>query len=769
MISAALAVVLLLSGCDGCVPDESIPERLTAISSDAKGLFVSDGSAPGAASVAVLLTNEVGAAVAGGAVEVSSSATLDLTTLTLDAYGYASATVSAELPGAYAITAVSGTLSATGTAFVTSMPDVQTAFRGWMSGGSDTPVVRAGAGVAVVKDTEVWWTSTAGGAPIRVLALAQPVRGIRSASIDDDGVTDLLAWSDDQAIVLRGRAEGGLGFSSGWTSTAGTIRAFVVQPLDEDTIADALIVVGDADSSSIVWLTGDGQGGFEPAAVLDQDYAVFGASTADFDENGVAEVSVLTGDGLLRRFAWLGEEGWQASSTADSPLGVAEGATMIGDIDGDGDLKPDILVAGPKTDGSGYGAFLVADGNGVELVYLLTANAEPLSGLAVAVADGDGDGLADIFMSTPPALLRASWSLDAGAFSLDSLSRAPFSFSLDVADVNGDGVLDALVSREVAVLLPGETTANEDWAIAAPFSGLFDIALSGDAWVGDFNDDALADVVSFITGDLPGIQAFYGTAEAGETAENLRAARSVPFAVTDIPLDLAVCGRDAWALVITGTGTAAYHYWIDGFGGLSLGEEVAVSGEQIVCGTFAGGVAAVVDAAGDVAWIDSAGGVAAEAGTGALGDAVAADRDGDGLDELVGCPAPCSVAAGDVDGDGLTDVAWSDGEDTTVTIGGSEFNLGFGGAVSISDADGDGVADILVQDEGALVAWRGLGGVPGVPFVSFMAHDTRGRGYAFDLDGNAIPDTFWLADDRDAEDGADWTGNLFYGKAPDAP
>ena len=765
MKSAAIPITLFLAGCDGCVPDESIPERLTIISSEAKGLFVSDGSSPGAASVAVILTNEVGAAVAGGPVEVSSAATLDLTTLTLDAHGYASTTVSSALPGAYPVTAVSGTLSATGTAFVTSMPDVQAAFRGWMSGGSDTPVVSAGAGVAVVKDTEVWWAPTAGGASIRVLALAQPVRGIRAASIDDDGVTDLLAWSDDQAIVLRGRAEGGLGFAAGWTSTAGTIRGFVVQPLDEDSTADALIVVGDADSASIVWLTGDGQGGWEPAAVLDQDYAVFGASAADFDENGTAEVSVLTGDGLLRRFAWLGEEGWQAASTADSPLGVAEGATLIGDIDCDGDLKPDVLVAGPKSDGSGYGAFLVADGNGVELVYLLTANVEPLSGLAVATADGDGDGLPDIFMSTPTALLRASWSLDAGAFGVDSMAGAPFSFSLDVADIDDDGVVDALVSREVAVLLPGETTADVDWAIATPFSGLFDIRLGGDPWMGDFNGDTLVDVVSFVTGDVPGLQAFYGTAEAGDTAESLRPGRSVSFAVTDLPLDLAVCDHDAWALVTTGTGTVAQHYWIDGFGGLTLQDEVAVSGEQVVCGAFAGGVAAVVDAAGDITWIEANGAGTEEAGTGALGDAVAADRDGDGIDELVGCPAPCTIAAGDVDADGLTDIAWSDGVETTVTVSGTEFTLGFGGAVSVSDADGDGVVDVLVQADGALVAWRGLGGVPGVPFVSFMAQDTRGRGYTGDLDGNAIPDMFWLADDRDVNDGADWTGNLFYGKA----
>lgn len=762
-----LPMVLFLSGCDGCTPDTSIPERVTTISGDPTGIFVSDGSSVGAASVTVMLTNEVGAAVPGGAVEVSSSGTLTETSVTGDAHGYATAIVSAEVPGAYPIAAVSGAFTATGTAFVTSMPDVQTAFSAWLSGGADTPVAHAGAGIAMVAEEEVWWAPATGGARVRVLALAGAVRGVRAASIDSDGVGDLLVWSDDQAIVLRGRAEGGLTFAGGWTSTAGSIRAFIVQDLDEDTIADTLLVVGDADSSSIVWLTGDGQGGWEPAAVLDQDFAVFGASAEDIDEDGMAEVSLLTGDGLLRRFAWLGEDGWQAASAADATLGVAEGATMIGDIDADGDLKSDILVGGPRTDGTGYSAYLVGDGGGIEVIYSLTTNVEPIEGLAISVADGDGDGLADVFMSTPDALLRASWSADAGTFGVDSMSGAPFSFSLDVADVDGDAVTDALTSQAVAVLLPGVLGVeadDPDWRIATPFSGLFDINLVGDPWVGDFNGDDVVDVVSFVTSDVPNIQAFYGVAESGETAETLRSAKAIPFLETDLALDLAVCESEAWVLLTTGTGTVARRYRIDGFGGLTALGESSVSGAFIVCGTFANGIAAVIDAAGDVVWIDDAGGTVPETGTGAWGDVAAADRDGDGLDELVGCPGECTVATGDFDGDGLDDVAWSDATDTTVSIAGAESMLGLAGQVSAADVDGDGVADLLVQNEGALAVWRGLGGVPGVPFVSFMARDTRGRGFAGDLDGNGVPDMFWLGDERDPEDGADWTGTLLYAK-----
>ncbi|GDX80983.1 hypothetical protein LBMAG42_27940 [Deltaproteobacteria bacterium] len=763
----SLPLVLLLSGCDGCTPDDTIPERLTDISADATGIFVSDGSGVGSANVTVMLTNAVGAAVPGGAIEVSSSGTLAGSSVEGDAHGYATAVVSSELPGAFPVTAVSGAFTATGTAFTTTMPDVQTAFSAWLSGGEDTPVAHAGAGVAMVADNEVWWAPASGGARVRVISLANPVRGVRAATIDTDGVGDLLVWSDDQAIVLRGRAEGGLAFGGGWTSTAGSIRAFVVQDLDEDTIADALLVVGDADSSSIVWLTGDGQGAWAPAAVLDQDYAVFGASAEDIDEDGMAEVSLLTGDGLLRRFAWLGEDGWQAASAADATLGIAEGATMLSNLDADGDLKPDVLVAGPRTDGTGYSAYVVGNGGGIEVIYSLTSNVEPIAGLAVSVADGDGDGLQDVFMATPTALLRASWSVDAGTFGVDSLAGAPFSFSLDTADVDGDAVPDAVTSKAVAVLLPGvmgEDADDFDWRVATPFSGLFDINLVGDPWVGDFNADGVVDVVSFVTNGVPNLQAFYGVAASGETAETLRSARAVPFLETDLTLDLAVCESDAWVLLTTGTGTVARHYRIDGFGGLTELGEVSVSGAFIVCGAFANGVAAVVDAAGDVVWVDDTGGMIPETGAGAWGDVAAADRDGDGLDELVGCTGACTIAVGDFDGDGLDDAAWSDATDTTVSIAGAEATLGLAGQVSAADADGDGVADVLVQNEGALAVWRGLGGVPGVPFVSFMARDTRGRGFAGDLDGDAIPDMFWLGDERDDTDGADWTGTLLYAK-----
>ena len=93
------------------------------------------------------------------------------------------------------------------------------------------------------------------------------------------------------------------------------------------------------------------------------------------------------------------------------------------------------------------------------------------------------------------------------------------------------------------------------------------------------------------------------------------------------------------------------------------------------------------------------------------------------------------------------DLVWSDGVDTTVRIGGAESTLGLGGAVSVGDADGDGVTDILVQVEGVLASWRGLGGGVGVPMLGYMSRASRGRGFVGDLSGDGVPDGFWLGDE----------------------
>jgi hypothetical protein len=770
-----LVLVLLLPGCDGCTPDESVPERVEVISESATGLWVGSGSGVGSVTVPAFATNAVGAAVVSGEIAFVSTGELAASAASPDAFGWAFAEVTAPSAGAWSVDGSGGAGTGGGTAFITTMPDVRLAFPAWLTSGSGSPLAPAGAGLVVARDNELWWSAIAGGAPARVAVLSGPVVGLKPVHIDTDGVGDLVAWSSEEAVLLRGRGAGGLSFLAGWRTISGPVIDAVVQPLDDNSSVDAVLLLGDANSSTLVWIPNDGDGAFAPAAVLDTDFGSYGITAEDANEDGTAEVSMLTGDGVLRRFQ-LQEDGWQAASKADASLGLAEESHMLGNFDGDGDLISDVLVWGPGVDGEGYLAQLVTRLNEVELIYGLTSSIQPLTSLALDVADADGDGLVDIFMSSERRLYRAEYSRSGGTFVLDTLTGVPDAERIAVTDVSGDGFPDVILSGASAVALVGTSVADnpdtEDdetisWKIATPWTGLFDVELGADPWLGDFNADGIVDVVSFVQPDSPALQAFYGTAAEGSTKETLRAARSFALELTDVPLDLAVCGSDLWALYESTEGTVAHHLAMDGFGGLTEVGTTVVIGTMIACGDFGSNVAVVTDGAGEYTWISESGVARGETGEPA-GDLAGIDVDGDGVDDLVTCAGACTVAVGDFDGDGLGDSAWSDGAETTVVIAGVESTLGFGGAVSAGDADGDGVVDILVQDEGVLAAWRGLGGRPGVPFLNGIARDTRGRGFVGDLDGNGIPDAFWLGDETDTTDSVDWTGTLLYAAAPDA-
>ncbi len=755
MRSASLLPILVLAGCDGCNPEDLLPVRVDAMSEAPAGLWVGQGSGVGTALVPILTINEVGAAVAGEELALSSSGTLSAMTATPDAFGWASAQLVASSPGRFDVGATAGAFAADGSAFVTARADASRGFPAWFSGGVDSPVAHAGGGVVTTRDHELWWASFDGGAPVRVLDLASAVKSVRTARLDDDGVDDLVAYSDDEVVLLRGRPEGGLAFAGGWRPTAGSVRAAVVQAADGDAVIDVVLVVGDASSASVLWMPGDGQGGWAVSALLDVDHGVHGASVEDLDEDGVAEVSLLTGDGATRRYEWQGD-GWLASSAMDSSVGIGAGADVRGGFDVDGDRRDDVLISGPLADGSGYSAVMLMKDDTIGTLFQISSTMEPLGGLAATVVDADGDGSVEVLMSTPALLARAHWSAAVGTFVLETISGLPYAASIDAPDFSGDFVPDLVLSREAAIGLVAERVADDPeteadetaWSIARSFDGVFDIMLVGEPWMGDLNDDGIVDMVALLDNGSAQVQAFVGSPIAGANQEDLDAARALSFLPGEEPLDLAVCGRDVWLLVDGPLSTLVRHLTVDASGQLtSAGADVVAPGILLACGDFAGAQAVAVDAAGDRIWVVGDGSVVADVGVGPVGDIVAADTDGDGVDGLLGCEGTCTVAAGDFDGDGLDDLVWSDGVDTTVRIGGAESTLGLGGAVSVGDADGDGVTDILVQVEGVLASWRGLGGGVGVPMLGYMSRASRGRGFVGDLSGDGVPDGFWLGDE----------------------
>ncbi len=762
---------LVLAGCKGCEEGETLPTVVTPVGGAPVAIWVGNGSGPGVAEVPVLRVDEIGAPVSGGEITLSSDGTLASASVAVDASGWALAEVSSAGAGAFSVTASDGALSAEGWAFVTQAPDVVLGFPAWLGGADGGAVAGVGGGVLLTDGGEAWWFPPLGGAGVRVLELASDIVELLPVQIDSDGVTDALLWSNDTVVILRGRAEGGVGYWAAFEAKTGTVGAALVQDVDDDALVDLVVAVNGSETSQVAWMPGDGLGGFTTTAVLDTEYLVHGVTAEDFDKSGSAELTLLTHDGLLRRYDNTGE-GWQAASQSDFSLEVGEGARILGGRDLTEDGWYDVAIAGPLLDSDAHSASITSPGGtSLTITYRLEGSIDGGSGIAIADADLDGDP--EIFLSMDDTLRRYSWSETSATFSAMSHVSMPDHARIDAVDLDADGLVDIVYpgSPTFALLSTSkeddpETADNEAlaWTTRTPTAGVFALDLAGVPWSGDFNGDAVVDLLGFVQTDGLALVAFYGDGEA----ETFRSGSEEQLGSGATPLGITVCGADAWALTSEGGVTTLWHHTLDAFGTLALAGSLEVNATAVACGNFEAGIAAAVSGTGEVTYVAADGSTQNESlGTDVV-ELAAGDLDGDGFDELHACTGACSIAVGDCSGDGLDDLLVNDGTSTTLSIAGVAHDLGFSGWVSLADADGDGVLDANVQSDGVVAAFRGLGGRPGVPMASYMLRDVEAApAWRGDLDGNGVPDLFYLAGDTDLSDEVDWTGSVLYAEAPD--
>lgn len=765
--------VVFLSGCAGCNPETELPVVLAAAGTEPVGLWGGQAEGVGTAMVPFLVVNELGASVAGKDIGLTSSATLGANQITPDATGWAFATVAGDAPGAFDITAEQSTGSATGTGFLLDKATVRLGFPVWPSTDADGPIAGAGNGVVSAQGGELWWFPPAGGAGIRVLALEQPVVELLAVQLDEDGVSDLIVWSDGAVVLLRGRAEGGVSFYAGWTAKNGNVAGAHVADLDEDSIADVLVAVNDGAGAKAVWLSGSGQGTWSPTAVFEADFNVHGITGEDYDSNGIAEITLLSDDGILRRYANLDGE-WQAASQNDFNLSTGAGARVFGGHDLTNDGWLDIVVSGPELNGDGYFASCASPGGTSQaVIYDLASDGSPVGSF---VADGDGDGMSDVFISEAESFLRARWSTDSATFAVMGFQGLPAAETFAIDDIDGDGLGDILFpgipARSVLANSAAdnpETSADETeaWKIRASYSGIFDLGLLGQPAVTDFDQNGVIDLVALTSNSGLSLQVFLGEAEFEGTAENIRSIALANISATGVGLDLAVCENEAWAL-ISDSGELLLHYEIGADGSLTaLGSVAVPDSTMVTCGNLGEFAAATVGSSGNITYVRDDGSTVSETGSGQVGDFAAGDLDGDGIAELHTVPVGSSLVIGDIDGNGTDDLVSSDGLTTSVAINGSAESFTFGGSVTLGDADGDSVLDVLVHQDGVVAVARGLGGRLGIPSALWLPKDTRGGALVGDLDGNGLPDVFVLGDERDATDTNDWAGTVLYVEAPD--
>lgn len=782
-LALALLPIVVTAGCKG---DEDTSEpTLDPIDGAATGVWVGQGLGVGTVEVPVFATNAVGAPVGGQTVAVSSSGALASDSVATDATGWGAAVVDGAR-GAWTVDATLGGATASGTAWSVDARMGTFGAAAWPVTGSASAAAVAGRGVAWAAGDTIWWAAP-GGVPVRVAQPGGEILAMIPCHVDADGETDLLAWTASQVLLLRGRDGGGLYWGAGWSVADATVTGVSVADHDGDAYADLAVALVSAEGTTrIEMFVGDGVWGFAYDDLLELAFPIHGLSVEDLDGDGEHEITVLTEDGLLRRFALLDGEWSSTTTSTEYDLAIGAGSVLLPSTDLDADGVEDVVASGPLLDGSGWQVYVVTIGGSAATVYTMFAGDEtyPIPAYAgLAVADFTGDGLADLAMSTPDGRVhRTAWyqAADdtAAMFHMQTFSMLPAG-PIGAGDLTGDGVPEVAVADAWVTLLEGKrvaddpaTEADEEvlWMPTTPDSATYGLDVVLDPWVGDATGDGVVDVVAAVAGaEGLAIQGWTGIPASDTAEEHLTNAGAALLSATGTALDFAVCDGRAFVLVQEADGgVRLYRADLGANAGPTLvGDALDVDGDLLACGAFADGEVAVVSGTGAVAYVAADGtsvqGAAVDPGA---ADAVAADPDGDGVAGLLVCAEEgCSVLAGDLDGDGIDDTVVATAAGIEATLGGAVSVVDAAGPARLSDADGDGVLDLVVGDLGAVLVHPGVPGAVGPATARYFWRQVAGPALFGDLSGDGLPDTFVLGEDRAEVEEPIWTGAVVYARA----
>jgi hypothetical protein len=649
---------------------------------------------------------------------------------------------------------------ASGTAWSVGLP-----MSAWAAGGifvippTGTPPAFSAAGtggVVVAVDDEVWWTSSVPGEPAYIVAdMPQSVAGLQGGHIDRDGILDLAVWSGDQAILLRGLADGGYTWGAGWRATEGDIVGVSIADADSDRITDVTIGSSGGGSGVVTVYAHDGGWGFEPYEKLVVNSELYSIAAGDETGDGAPDVSIFaTVTGTVRRYS-LADEGWVGAQTSELPgYESADGGMLLPLVDLDGDNVLETIIEGSADANTQDLVFYVVDPAGAG-----SSNYPQSYGVYdVTVADLDVDGNFDIIVAEDDALNVISW--DGESYEARTSAGIGLHGPVAVADYTGDALPDVAIATDVVRMHPGELNEEDGWT-RSDFSWIsYPTVYDPNVRLADINGDGATDVVGLqvdpSTGDVDVVAWQLNFEEVSPQIDPLG---SVGLVTSGIGHDLVVCDGDIYALsegVDDDLGSTAAVIrltlvrYADNSGATIINEVTVERGTMLDCGTIEDGSRGVVVSSTTGRW-ESFSRDLRPVGSGEVGstqDIALADRDGDGLGEVVGCNAPegtCSVLALDLDGDGFDEVVRSADTTTLLTTDGEE-QLAGAGLLRASDVDGDGLEDVLGWnvDTGVLYIWRNVGSTLAPPAGVHSERALDALAGLADMTGDGVPELVFV-------------------------
>ncbi len=285
------------------------------------------------------------------------------------------------------------------------------------------------------------------GAPVSY-TLGSAAAAVAAADLNGDGKPDAVVADASGLEVLLSQGNGTLGARK--TSSSGTpLGALALADFNRDGKMDAAAVLS---PGGVSVFPGNGDGTFRACipVTLTAAGTPLSVATADFDGDGkpdlIASVSKqdLVTPGVLSTSLGKGDGTFNAPLNLTLPgFWYSTGAIATADLNRDG--KVDVIVVVHTSNGNRL-TVLLGNGNGTFQTPILTPTMN--LGTGIAVADLNGDGIADLVLGDCCGLNEATYLLGNGdgTFAPEApLLAGPSPVGIAAADLNGDGKTDLAV------------------------------------------------------------------------------------------------------------------------------------------------------------------------------------------------------------------------------------------------------------------------------------------------------------------------------------
>lgn len=594
-------------------------------------------------------------------------------------------------------------------------------------------------GALVAQGSEVWWAG-ADGTAHRVLDAGGEIRGLRARRIDVDDVLDGIAWTDDTVFLLRGRKDGGMAWGAAFTASRYTVGGADVADLNGDNLPDLAIAWASGVETSLldVW-HGDGLFGFTAAEPRKLPAQPTDLSIGDNTAEGRNQITVLDAEGSWSRFL-------AGTETQYIPIGPGKPAEFLFEVgstlDADGDMNADrgheLWIYGPRHDGAPRSVQIV-DLKGQMLEFVPW---NP-TGAWLARADGDGNELLDLFAAQSDGTLHSlTFEPGSNAWIPRKVAELPEHGPIALADWLQDRAPDLFLAGAQAwrfflgVNAPGDP--NFYWGVTDP--GVQEVGAS-DGRIDPVELDGDPTTLELLTYELRGTSTHLVVQQGSPGAAELTPLGEVELVsnVAAVPLDVAVCDRDAYVLV----GGKLVRVRLSNPSSPSASRAIDTPGSRVACGEGPDGSTVALLEGGTIELLNAnLGSVGSVPEAGAVDIAVGDVGDGP---EVRSCATPdCRI----------TWWPWGPSGEASFVVAAAGVlsdelgEIGRGaGEFTVQDVDADDLPDLLLTAPGGVITLvRSAGVGPGLA-EHYHLMGPSGPVVAGDADGDGHAD-LWFVDGK---------------------